>query len=124
MMKKAETHGLTFRSEVGIDGDALKAPIANSYKDFAYGLYAKVHSPLYRVVGQEPDVRDDGSRINVNETIDASGSSGGALIPSIARLISFSGPNARTSIRTVCTPRADDPRIEVPDSSDDLEAKR
>jgi uncharacterized protein (DUF2235 family) len=72
MMSKAQYHGLTFRSEVDLDGDALKGPIANSYKDFAYGLYAKVYSPLYRVIGRDPDVRDDGSHINVNETIDAS----------------------------------------------------
>lgn len=72
MMKKAESNGLTFRSEIGLDGDLLSAPIADSYKAFAYGLYAKISRPLYRVIGREPDVREDGSHINVNETIDAS----------------------------------------------------
>ena len=71
MMKKAESQGLSFRSEVDLDGDALKASIANSYKEFAYGLYARVTKPHYRIIGREPDVRDDGSHINVNETIDA-----------------------------------------------------
>jgi uncharacterized protein (DUF2235 family) len=72
MMRKAESHGLTFRSEVDVDGDVLKGRIADSYKDFAYGLYAKRYAPLYRVIGRDPDVRDDGSHINVNETVDAS----------------------------------------------------
>src|SRR6202035_4239564 len=55
MMKKAESQGLSFRSEVDLDGDALKAPIADSYKSFGYGLYALVSSPLYRTIGREPD---------------------------------------------------------------------
>lgn len=72
MMKKAESQGLTFRSEVDLDGNILAAPIADSYGEFAYGLYAKVSSPLYRIIGREPDIRADGSHINVNETIDSS----------------------------------------------------
>jgi len=40
-MKKAESQGLSFRSEVDLDGDALKAPIADSYASFGSGLYAK-----------------------------------------------------------------------------------
>lgn len=71
-MKEAESHGLSFRSQVDIDGNALAAPIADSYTDFFHGLYTWFSSPLYRVIGREPDVRDDGSHINVNETIDAS----------------------------------------------------
>jgi hypothetical protein len=71
MMKKAESHGLAFRSEVELDGDAVRAPIIDSYGQFGWGLYSKVSSPLYRTIGRDPDVRDDGSRINVNETIDS-----------------------------------------------------
>ena len=41
MMKKAEMQGLSFRSEVALDGDALKAPIADSYRSFGYGWYAQ-----------------------------------------------------------------------------------
>src|SRR5260370_697415 len=37
MMKKAESHGLTFRSEVNLDGDDVTAPIADSYKSFGSG---------------------------------------------------------------------------------------
>jgi hypothetical protein len=72
MMKKAESLGLTFRSEVELDGNVVKAPIADSYGTFAYGLYQWVSWwPLYRTIGQDPDVRDDGTHTNVNETIDA-----------------------------------------------------
>ncbi|MDH2406613.1 hypothetical protein QCM77_43230 [Bradyrhizobium sp. SSUT18] len=45
MMKKAESQGLSFRSEVDLDGDVLKAPIADSYESFGSGLYAKVLAP-------------------------------------------------------------------------------
>jgi hypothetical protein len=32
--------GLAFRNEVDLDGDALSAPLADSCKEFAYGLYS------------------------------------------------------------------------------------
>lgn len=70
MMKKAESHGLTFRSEVDLDGDAHVAKIADSYGDFMYGGYALVHNPFYRRIGAPPEIRDDGSHVNINETID------------------------------------------------------
>ena len=72
MMKKAQSQGLAFRNEVDLDGDALSAPLADSYKEFAYGFYSKVTSPLYRTIGGEPDVQDNGTHVNVNETIDKS----------------------------------------------------
>lgn len=72
MMHKAELHGLSFRSEVALDGDALKAPIIDSYQSFGGGLYRFFSRPLYRPIGPEPDVRENGTHTNVNETIDAS----------------------------------------------------
>ncbi|MEK9285397.1 DUF2235 domain-containing protein [Bradyrhizobium sp. ISRA442] len=72
IMKKAESQGLAFRSEVDLDGDGLSAPLADSYKEFADGLYSRITKPFYRTIGQEPDVRDDGAHVNVNETIDKS----------------------------------------------------
>lgn len=72
MMHKAELHGLSFRSEVALDGDALKAPIIDSYQSFGGGLYRFFSRPLYRPIGPEPDVRENGAHTNVNETIDAS----------------------------------------------------
>lgn len=71
IITKARSHGLGFRSEVELDGDALKAPTVDSYALFGRGLYKIVSSPLYRLIGQDPEVRPDGRHINVNETIDA-----------------------------------------------------
>lgn len=72
LMKKAQSQGLAFRNEVELDGDALSAPLADSYKEFANGLYSIVTRPLYRTIGQEPEIRENGTHINVNETIDKS----------------------------------------------------
>jgi hypothetical protein len=52
--------------------EEITAPITDSYKSFGSGLYAKVFPPLYRTIGREPDIQEDGSHININETIDAS----------------------------------------------------
>ncbi|SFM31305.1 DUF2235 domain-containing protein [Methylobacterium pseudosasicola] len=70
ILRKAQSHGLKFRSEVELDGDALTARTIDSYGLFGRGLYKLVSPPLYRVIGQDPDVRPDGRHINVNETID------------------------------------------------------
>ncbi|WP_244486422.1 DUF2235 domain-containing protein [Bradyrhizobium viridifuturi] len=72
LMKKAESHGLAFRSEVELDGDSVTAPIADSYGKFGYGIYHLISSPLYRAIGADPEVRDDGTHPTVNETIDTS----------------------------------------------------
>lgn len=71
MMKKSEMHGLTFRSEVDLDGDAKTARITDSYSDFMYGGYALLHDRHYRSIGAPPHVGDNGAHVNVNETIDA-----------------------------------------------------
>jgi uncharacterized protein (DUF2235 family) len=55
IMKKAQSQGLAFRNEVDLDGDALSAPLADSYKEFAYGLYSKVTWPLYRTISSSPE---------------------------------------------------------------------
>jgi uncharacterized protein (DUF2235 family) len=72
IMKKASLHGLTFRNDVDIDGDAVTAAITDSYKEFARGAYSKFYKPHFRPIGEDPDVRDDGTHANVNETIDKS----------------------------------------------------
>ena len=117
MMKKAEALGLSFRSEVNLDGDALKAPIADSYKSFGYGLYALVSSPLYRTIGREPNVREDGSHINVNETIDASVFERWRADPTYrpANLAEW-GQRKKVDPAQLQNFRAgDDPRVDVPD---------
>src|SRR5262249_32175044 len=72
IMKKASVHGLTFRNDVDIDGDVNKAPITVSYKDFMDSLSSKVITSYYRNNGADPEVRDDGTHANVNESIDRS----------------------------------------------------
>jgi uncharacterized protein (DUF2235 family) len=72
MMKKASVHGLAFKHDVELDGDALAAGIADSYRKFMGGVYSKVSRPYYRPVGEAPQQRADGTHSNVNETIDVS----------------------------------------------------
>lgn len=71
MMKKAEAQGLTFRSDVDLDGNAQNAAITDSYGDFMYGGYALVQGPFHRRIGAPPEIREDGSHVTINETIDA-----------------------------------------------------
>ena len=72
LMQKAESQGLSFRSEVTLDEDALKAPIIDSYHSFIEGLYARVFAPSLSL--HRPTARCSGKRnhTNVNETIDVS----------------------------------------------------
>lgn len=72
LMKKAESHGLTFRADVELDGDSVTPPIADSYGKFGYGIYQWITSPYYRPIGADPEERDDSTRPTVNETIDVS----------------------------------------------------
>ena len=117
MMKKAESQGLAFRSEVELDGDALSAPLADSYKDFAYGLYSLVTRPLYRTIGREPDVREDGTHINVNETIDATvferWRADSTYRP--ANLVDWAQRKKVDPAQLQTSVRADDPHVDVPD---------
>jgi len=117
MMKKAESQGLAFRSEVGLDGDAVKAPIANSYKLFAYGLYQWISRPFYRIIGQDPDVRDDGTHINVNETIDASVFQRWRTDPTYRpnNLAEWAHRKKVDPAQLQTSVRADDPGVVVPD---------
>jgi uncharacterized protein (DUF2235 family) len=117
MMKKAESHGLSFRSEVDLEGDALTAPIADSYKSFGSGLYAIVSPPLYRTIGREPDVREDGSHINVNETIDASVFERWRADPTYrpANVAEWAHRKKADPAQLQTSVRADDPRVVVPD---------
>jgi uncharacterized protein (DUF2235 family) len=68
MMKKAESQGLSFRSEVELDGDAVTAPITDSCKSFGSGFYAMVFPPLYRTIG-----RGHRERLPVGQVAKASG---------------------------------------------------
>jgi uncharacterized protein (DUF2235 family) len=116
MMKKAESHGLSFRSQVDLDGDALAAPIADSYRGFANGLYTWFSAPLYRIIGREPDVRDDGSHINVNETIDASVFSRWRADPTYRppNVVEWAHRKKVDPAQLHTSVRADDPHVDVP----------
>ena len=69
MMKKASVHGLAFRNDVELDGDALQAPISDSYSGFMYGAYAILSGRHYRPIGEQPKQDTDGKQSTVNETI-------------------------------------------------------
>ena len=117
MMKKAESQGLSFRSEVDIDGDAVTAPIADSYREFGYGIYARISSPLYRIIGREPDVREDGTHINVNETIDAGVFERWRTDPAYRpiNLVEWAQRKNADPAQLHTSVRANDPRVDVPD---------
>jgi hypothetical protein len=117
MMKKAESLGLSFRSEVDLDGNALTAPIADSYKSFGSGVYAIFYPPLYRTIGREPDVREDGSHINVNETIDASVFERWRADPTYrpANLVEWAQRKKVEPAQLHTSVRADDSRVVVPE---------
>ncbi len=117
IMKKAQSQGLAFRNGVDLDGDALSAPLADSYKEFAYGLYSKVTWPLYRTIGQEPDVRDNGTHVNVNETIDKSVFARWRADPSYRprNLIEWADRKHVDPAQIAGSVRTDDPKVAAPD---------
>ena len=117
MMKKAESQGLSFRSEVDLDGDDMAGKIADSYKAFGFGVYARFISPLYRTIGQEPDIQEDGSHVNVNETIDANVFKRWRADPTYrpANLVDWAQRKKVDPAQFQTSVRADDPRVAVSD---------
>ena len=117
LMQKAQAHGLSFRSEVVLDGDALKAPVIDSYHSFVEGLYAMIYSPLYRTIGAEPDVRENGTHTNVNETVDVSVFQRWRADPTYrpTNLVEWAQRKKVDPAQLQTSVRADDPRVGVPD---------
>ena len=115
MMQKAEAHGLAFRSEIDSDGDEATAPITDSYGAFGYGLYSKVSSPLFRVIGRDPEELEDGNHVNVNETIDASVFKRWRADPNYrpANLKEWAQRKNIDPGKLETTVRADDPHVEI-----------
>ncbi|MEA2952492.1 MAG: hypothetical protein QOJ96_2012 [Alphaproteobacteria bacterium] len=74
LMSKASLHGLAFRNEVTIDGDAMKSPISDSFREFLHGAYRllKLGRPFYRTIGTPPEDHGDKIVSTINETIDVS----------------------------------------------------
>jgi hypothetical protein len=116
-MKKASLHGLTFRNDVDIDGDAVNAPTNDSYKEFAYGAYSTVSKPLFRKIGQDPDMREDGTHTNVNETIDQSVFERWRTVPAYRplNLTEWATRKKVDPAKLTSSVRADDPAVVAPD---------
>jgi len=117
MMQKAALHGLSFRSEVALDGNSLKAPIIDSYQSFGGGLYRFFSRAFYRSIGREPDVRDDGTHTNVNETIDASVFERWRADPTYRprNLVEWAQRKKVDPAQLQTSVRANDPSVAVPD---------
>lgn len=117
MMRKAEAHGLSFRSEVIFDGDAVKARVIDSYHSFVEGAYSMVSSPLNRVIGAEPNVQSNGTHTTVNETIDASVFQRWQADPTYrpASLLEWAKRKNVDPVQLKTSVRADDPRVAVLD---------
>lgn len=117
MMKKAEARGLTFRSEVDLDGDPITAPIADSYGEFADGWYKHISSPYYRVIGRPPLASDDGMHVDVNETIDRSVFDRWRVDPKYrpVNLVEWARRTRVDPGQVWTSVRADDPRVTVVD---------
>lgn len=117
MVKKAKMHGLSFRSDVDLDGNSLSAQIADSYKSFGSGVYALISPPLYRTIGREPELRDNGTHTNVNEEIDNSmfdrWRADTAYRPK--NLIEWAQRKRIHPVRLESSVRADDPEVMVAD---------
>jgi uncharacterized protein (DUF2235 family) len=74
LKQKAESHGLSFKDTVNIDGDEIHARLHDSFAEMAGGLYRAccLWRPYYREIGA-PAVEKDGATVTtINETIDAS----------------------------------------------------
>jgi hypothetical protein len=117
MASKASLHGLAFRNDVELDGDVLKSPISDSYREFMYGAYAKFSGRHYRPIGASPKKSNDGIHSNVNETIDASVFDRWRNVPEYrpSNLLNWAkrhNANIATLDKSV---RADDPQIAAPD---------
>jgi uncharacterized protein (DUF2235 family) len=117
IMKKASPHGLTFRNDVEIDGNVLTAEITDSYKEFARGAYSKFYKPHFRPIGEDPEVRDDGTHANVNETIDRSVFDRWRTVPDYRppNLSEWASRKNVDPINLTNSVRADDPTVIAPD---------
>jgi hypothetical protein len=80
-------------------------------------LYAIFSRPLYRSIGREPDVRDDGTHVNVNETIDASVFERWRADPTYRprNLVEWAQRKKVDPAQLQTSVRANDPSVAVPD---------
>lgn len=117
LMRKAETNGLAFRTEVELEGDSVIAPITDSYGKFGYGIYRWISSPYQRPIGADPEDRDDGTHPTVNETIDVSVFKRWRADPSYrpANLVDWAKRKKVDPAELQTSVEAGDPHTSVPD---------
>src|SRR5665213_257734 len=74
LMQKAQSHGLSFKDTVEIDGDESQGTVHDSFAEMLGGVYRlfKGGQPYYRTIGAVAVQSGDKSTTTINETIDAS----------------------------------------------------
>ncbi len=74
LMRKASRLHMSFREDLVVDADVCRAPVRDSFAEFAYGLYRIVMlwRPYHRPVGADPVHSGAVVTTNVNETVDSS----------------------------------------------------
>lgn len=118
LMDKAKAAGLQFKHDIAIDGGACEAPINDSFKEMAWGLYRACHGfvPYYRPIGTEPARAGDIAHNVVNESIDASVferyRSGSSYRP--ANLVDWAKRKKVDMSALTSSVRADAPHIALP----------
>lgn len=119
LMGKAIEHGLQFRGELKIDGDASIAPQNDSYADFLHGVDSIFESRYYRPIGKTPvDLDAENQTITINETIDSSVFERWRKDPSYrpANLVDWAKAHGVDVASFQQTIRADKPSEVIPDS--------
>lgn len=116
LLRKAEKLGLHLRDEAELDGNLGAASVADSYRDFAWGVYPFVSRRKYRGIDAPPEVDKSGTHIPVNETIDGSVFDfARADIYESRSLVEWSKRKKVDPKKIKTSVRADDPKISVPD---------
>jgi len=72
LMGKAAALGLRFRNTFVADAQSPASPIADSYRDFGYGLVRLFVPRFYRPIGTDPEKGTKWTTERINETIDGS----------------------------------------------------
>jgi uncharacterized protein (DUF2235 family) len=72
MMKKASSHGLTFREDIQMWPVTQNSPIIDSYGDMLGGVYHIIRQKADRVIGAEAVETEAETESTINETIDKS----------------------------------------------------
>jgi hypothetical protein len=82
-----------------------------------YGAYSVFSRPFFRTIGRTPEIRDDGTHTNVNETIDANVFKRWRADPTYRpqNLVEWAERKNGDPGQLQTSVRADDPSVAVPD---------